>query len=82
VTLGCPNCAAVVNDRGLRKELGIDWLCARCGAAGTHTRCDVGGRVVAVREQTVPGNPELRRPWVPAESMPYAERVRPIATEG
>lgn len=76
MTRSCRNCAAVLIEQGLRPSLGIDWLCAWCDAAGTFTECDVGGRKVTVREVTVPGN--LRRDWVPAESMPYDERVRPI----
>jgi hypothetical protein len=74
----CRHCSALLIERGLRPSLGVQWLCARCGAAGRYVPGKIGRREVTVREQTVPGAPELRRPWVPAESMPYAERVRPI----
>ena len=82
MTRGCPHCVGIVTDQGLRPALGIDWLCAHCGAAGTCTVVVVGQREVTVREMTVPGASAMRREWVPAESMPYAERVRPIGTGG
>jgi hypothetical protein len=78
VTRACPHCGGMVNDEGVRPGVGVDWFCAHCGAAGTLTECDAGGRNVVVREVTVPGDPAMRRDWVAAESMPYAERVRPI----
>ena len=72
----CPPCGALLTERGLRKGLGIDWQCARCGAAGAFIRGRVGTRNVLVRQQTVAGDPALRLPWVPAELLTYAERVR------
>jgi hypothetical protein len=82
MTRCCPNCAGIVTDQGLHPSVGVDWLCAHCGAAGTLTECDAGGRNVVVREVTLAGDPAMRRDWVPAESMPYAERVRPIGGQG
>jgi hypothetical protein len=78
MTRGCNNCAALLIEEGLRPSLGIDWLCARCGEAGTYSEREVGGRTVTLREVMVHGDSAMRRDWVPAESMPYAERVRPI----
>ena len=87
MTRACPHCSAATVDEGVRTSLGIDWFCSRCDAAGTLTPMPprmVAGRevVVVVREVTVPGNPAMERPWAPAESMPYAERVRPFGTGG
>lgn len=81
MTLGCPNCGCIVIEQGLRAALGLDWLCARCCAGGTFHEQIVGDRVIRVRQTTVTGDPSLTRDWVPAESMPYAERVRPIGGE-
>lgn len=78
MTRVCPHCAKPTVDEGVRPSVGVDWYCERCKAAGTLTVCNVGRREVTVREMTVPGAPAMRRDWVPAESMPYAERVRPI----
>jgi hypothetical protein len=78
VTRGCPNCSKVTIDQGVHPRVGVDWFCALCDEAGTLTESDVRGRKVTVREVTVPGDPALERKWVPAESLPYAERVRPF----
>lgn len=67
----CTNCDGLINTR-LRAGLGVDWQCAWCGQAGTHF--DARGKRTA-RLVTVKGDPGRHVPWVPAESMPYAQRV-------
>jgi hypothetical protein len=78
VNYQCTHCGSALMEEGLRATFGIDWRCRVCGRAGVHVLCRVGDREVLVRDETVPGDPALRRDWVPADSMPYAERVRPI----
>lgn len=78
VNSACTHCGALLLERGLRTDRGVDWLCANCGRAGTYAKALVGRRNVLVRQQTVAGDEAMRRPWVLAESMPYAERVRSV----
>jgi hypothetical protein len=71
----CTNCDGLINEQ-LRPGLGIDWQCAWCGQAGTYQETvSTLGRVVIARMVTVKGDPAQHKPWVPAESMPYAQRV-------
>lgn len=70
----CTNCDGLLNDK-LRPGLGIDWQCAWCGQAGVHFTEVINGRKILGRLVTVKGDPAQHKPWVPAESMPYAQRV-------
>lgn len=77
----CTHCGGALMEHGLRASLGVDWRCSHCGRAGVFVRCRVGNRDVLVRDEIAAGDPLKRKPWVPADSMPYAERVRPIGGE-
>lgn len=71
----CPNCSGVLQLNRAHAGKPATWLCAWCGRAGGYVRVKVGSRVVTVRDVVHEGDPALRRDWVPAESVPYAERV-------
>jgi hypothetical protein len=78
--LDCSNCGGLLCTSGVRASLGIEWFCAWCGQAGTYCAAvSTLGRKVRARVVTVAGDASLHKPWAPAESVPYAERV---AVEG
>lgn len=65
-----------VNCSGCLQETERGWLCAWCSRSGVYAQGPAlrNGRQwrVCITEQ--PGKAEHRNPWVPAESMAYAER--------
>ena len=75
----CPNCDALLQHNASRRNgtrlVRASWQCANCGQAGGYARVHVGNRTVTVRDVVTQGDPALHKPWVPAESVPYAERV-------
>jgi len=75
----CANCGALVQHNAPKHGKPASWQCARCERAGAYVskRVLVGTRIVTVtvRDVTSEGDPAMRRDWVPAESLPYVERV-------
>lgn len=72
VHCGCDDIEASSTRRGKPDA----WRCVTCGRGGVFTRAiNRQGRVFTVRVEVQRGKPELRKPWVPAESLTYEERV-------
>jgi hypothetical protein len=67
----CTNCGGCLQIGQTR------WLCAWCDASGHYVQGpDLrNGKRWPVRVTDHPGRAEMRRAWVPAESMTHAERV-------
>jgi hypothetical protein len=80
VTDECTHCRGQLQHnparkRGTRVEP-ASWQCNHCGRSGFYdTGISTAGRRFTARIEVVPGLPELGKPWVPAESVPYEERV-------
>lgn len=71
----CEPCGSALQHNRAHGGKPASWECAWCLRAGTYRIYHVAGRKVVVRDVVHEGDPALRRDWVPAESVPYAERV-------
>ena len=72
----CTNCGGVLQHNQSKHGKPASWQCAWCKRAGEYSRERLrNGHMVTVRDEVRAGDPALHKPWVPAESMPYAERV-------
>lgn len=72
----CLHCEHDLDEQLPRRGKPGSWRCPRCGRAGDYARMLTrDGKVVTVRIEREPGQPKYARPWVLAESVPYAARV-------
>jgi hypothetical protein len=76
VNTACTNCGGALQHNQPKHGRPASWQCAWCKRSGEYARERLrNGRMVTVRVELRAGDPALHKPWVPAESMPYAERV-------
>lgn len=76
----CVHCGGAIEHTGARKDgmriIRASWRCSSCGRAGDYAHgVSTDGRPFTARIEREPGAPALRWSWVPAESVPYEERV-------
>lgn len=72
----CSNCGGLLCTSDVRPSLGVAWFCAWCGMAGEYAVAkSTSGRTVRARIMTIAGDPGQHKPWVDAQSVPYAQRV-------
>lgn len=71
----CLNCGGALQHNAPHHGKPASWQCAWCRRAGEYARERCGRFMVTVRVELRAGDPERRKPYVPAESLPYEERV-------
>lgn len=71
----CEPCDSAMQHNPPKHGKPASWQCARCYRSGVYAKERCGNHVVIARVELRAGDPALRKPWVPAESLPYVERI-------
>lgn len=72
----CTHCGGQLQGYPARDGKPASWRCNWCSRWGRYaTAVSTSGIKRTARIEHEPGKPELAKPWVSAESVPYEERV-------